>query len=84
MGIRDRLHTARSRNDQVALDVRLTLRKDCAGIKQQLRDLVKVLCQKAEQYSACLLYTSVRVKFQAGPLGFWGGGIQPFQVYSAK
>ena len=45
-----RLHTARSRNDQVALDVRLTLRKDCAGIKQQLKDLVKVLCQKAEQY----------------------------------
>ena len=27
-----RLHTARSRNDQVALDVRLTLRKECAEI----------------------------------------------------
>ena len=27
-----RLHTARSRNDQVALDVRLTLRKECAGL----------------------------------------------------
>ena len=28
-----RLHTARSRNDQVALDVRLTLRKDCAAVQ---------------------------------------------------
>ena len=28
-----RLHTGRSRNDQVALDVRLTLRKDCAAVQ---------------------------------------------------
>ncbi len=32
-----RLHTARSRNDQVALDVRLTLRKECAGLMEQLK-----------------------------------------------
>ena len=29
-----RLHTARSRNDQVALDVRLTLRGEFAGLKE--------------------------------------------------
>ena len=64
-----RLHTARSRNDQVALDVRLTLRKDCAGIKQQLKDLVKVLCQKAEQYSATVMpgYTHMQ---RAQPITF--------------
>ena len=42
-----RLHTGRSRNDQVALDIRLTLREDCAGLMEQLRDLLKVLCRKA-------------------------------------
>ena len=64
-----RLHTARSRNDQVALDVRLTLRKDCAGIKQQLKELVKVLCQKAEQYSATVMpgYTHMQ---RAQPITF--------------
>ena len=50
-----RLHTARSRNDQVALDVRLTLRKDCAAVQAQLKDFVKVLCHKAEQYAATVM-----------------------------
>ena len=42
-----RLHTARSRNDQVALDVRLTLRKECAGLVDQLKELISVLCDQA-------------------------------------
>ena len=42
-----RLHTARSRNDQVALDLRLTLRRECAGLLGQLRELVEVLGHKA-------------------------------------
>lgn len=64
-----RLHTARSRNDQVALDVRLTLRKDCAGVKAQLKDFVKVLCQKAEQYNATVMpgYTHMQ---RAQPITF--------------
>ena len=37
-----RLHTARSRNDQVALDVRLYLKKQCDLLYGQLSDLVKV------------------------------------------
>ena len=49
-----RLHTARSRNDQVALDVRLTLRKDVAALQTQLKDLVRVLCKKAEQYAGAV------------------------------
>ena len=64
-----RLHTARSRNDQVALDVRLTLRKDCAGIQAQLKDFVQVLCHKAEQYAATVMpgYTHMQ---RAQPISF--------------
>lgn len=46
-----RLHTSRSRNDQVAVDLRLHLKKECAGLKQQLTDLVEVLCRKALEHS---------------------------------
>ena len=42
-----RLHTARSRNDQVALDIRLYLRKECDVLCGQLRELLGVLCRKA-------------------------------------
>lgn len=42
-----RLHTARSRNDQVALDVRLYLKKECDALYSQIEELVTVLCKKA-------------------------------------
>ncbi|MDD5952703.1 MAG: argininosuccinate lyase [Oscillospiraceae bacterium] len=42
-----RLHTARSRNDQVATDIRLTLKKECDALSQQIRELITVLCNKA-------------------------------------
>ena len=44
-----RLHTGRSRNDQVALDIRLYLRQASAGLQQQLRELIETLCRQAEQ-----------------------------------
>ena len=44
-----RLHTARSRNDQVALDVRMYLRDEITAIRGQIRDLVEVLAKQAEQ-----------------------------------
>ena len=44
-----RLHTARSRNDQVALDIRLTLRKEIGEIKEKVRGLIGVICNKAEE-----------------------------------
>jgi argininosuccinate lyase len=64
-----RLHTARSRNDQVALDVRLTLRKDCAGLLSQLKELCTVLCKKADQYAASVMpgYTHLQ---RAQPITF--------------
>ncbi len=43
-----RLHTARSRNDQVALDIRLYLKKEIKVIRGQILDLMNVLVEKAE------------------------------------
>lgn len=64
-----RLHTARSRNDQVALDIRLYLRKACDALYGQLTDLVAVLCNKAEQYADAVMpgYTHMQ---RAQPITF--------------
>jgi argininosuccinate lyase len=43
-----KLHTARSRNDQVALDLRLYLREVIGEIRERLRALQRVLVAKAE------------------------------------
>ena len=45
-----RIHTARSRNDQVALDIRLTLRKECDILVSQIKELTSVLCKKAKEH----------------------------------
>lgn len=43
-----KLHTARSRNDQVALDIRLYLRDEIGEIRRMLRDLISAVCEQAE------------------------------------
>jgi len=50
-----RLHTARSRNDQVALDVRLYLRETVFAISQYLFELRKVLVNLAKSHIATVL-----------------------------
>ena len=45
-----KLHTARSRNDQVALDIRLYLRDECDAISELLRDLQRALVGLAERH----------------------------------
>ncbi|MBR4554139.1 MAG: argininosuccinate lyase [Ruminococcus sp.] len=44
-----RLHTARSRNDQVALDLRMYLRDEIPVIKAQVRELIETLMRLAEK-----------------------------------
>ncbi len=44
-----RLHTARSRNDQVAVDFRMYLRDTAAQIKEKLKTLLGVIAEKAEE-----------------------------------
>ncbi len=64
-----RLHTSRSRNDQVALDNKLYLRKELKGIKAQLEELVGILAKKAEEYSDAVMpgYTHLQ---RAQPITF--------------
>ncbi|MWV58014.1 argininosuccinate lyase [Rathayibacter sp. VKM Ac-2754] len=47
-----KLHTARSRNDQVALDSRLWVRESTARIDQLLRGLIDALLDRAENEAA--------------------------------
>ena len=64
-----RLHTARSRNDQVALDIRLTLERETDEITAMLNALVAVLCELSEEHSAVVMpgYTHLQ---RAQPITF--------------
>ena len=50
-----RLHTARSRNDQVALDVRMYLRGRVETTSELLKKLMRVLCGRAEEAKAMVM-----------------------------
>ena len=58
-----KLHTARSRNDQVATDLRLFLRDKTDESLEELRDLVRAIVQLAHKESATLMpgYTHLQV-----------------------
>ena len=69
-----KLHTARSRNDQVALDLRLLLRSETDGICESLRALIAVLCDGAEKYADTIMpgYTHLQVAMPSS-FGLWFG-----------
>ncbi|MGH6840540.1 MAG: argininosuccinate lyase, partial [Methylocella sp.] len=50
-----RLHTARSRNDQVALDFRLWVRDTIDALDQRLRGLQRALAEKALKHAASVM-----------------------------
>ncbi|WP_142848985.1 argininosuccinate lyase [Telmatospirillum sp. J64-1] len=50
-----RLHTARSRNDQVATDFRLWVRDAIDGMEAALKGLQEVLIRRAEQHAATVM-----------------------------
>ncbi|HXJ00356.1 MAG TPA: argininosuccinate lyase [Micropepsaceae bacterium] len=50
-----RLHTARSRNDQVATDLRLWVREACAGADAGLDALQRALLAQAERHAATIM-----------------------------
>ena len=64
-----RLHTARSRNDQVALDLRLYMRDEVAVIRRELMELIKVIKVKAEENTDAIMpgYTHLQ---RAQPITF--------------
>ncbi|MBM9403496.1 argininosuccinate lyase [Gluconacetobacter azotocaptans] len=47
-----RLHTARSRNDQVATDFRLWVRDAIDGLDAQVAALMRALCRRAQEHAA--------------------------------
>jgi argininosuccinate lyase len=50
-----KLHTGRSRNDQVATDIRLYLRSECDALDSLLRDLQFALVELGERYQEVLI-----------------------------
>ncbi len=64
-----RLHTGRSRNDQVALDIRLTLRDESARLQRLIAQLVRVICKKAGENTGAVMpgYTHLQ---RAQPVTF--------------
>ena len=64
-----KLHTARSRNDQVALDIRLHLREEIDNITALTKDLIAAVTAKAEEYADTIMpgYTHLQ---RAQPITF--------------
>ena len=64
-----KLHTARSRNDQVALDLRMYLRGQCDAISAQAKTLIEALVDRAAEYKAAIMpgYTHLQ---RAQPITF--------------
>lgn len=50
-----KLHTGRSRNDQVALDIRLYLRTQLDGLQERLTEFQRVLVAKASAHRALMM-----------------------------
>ncbi len=50
-----RLHTSRSRNDQVALDIRLYLRDEIKEIKALIKQLIETLCKIAREHADTIM-----------------------------
>ena len=64
-----KLHTARSRNDQVALDLRMHLRGQCTDISGELKGLIGALTARAGEYKDAIMpgYTHLQ---RAQPITF--------------
>ncbi len=64
-----KLHTARSRNDQVALDIRMYLRQEIDEISNLTKTLISSVTDKAEEYADAIMpgYTHLQ---RAQPITF--------------
>ncbi len=64
-----RLHTARSRNDQVAVDIKLYLKKQVDEVSNLVKGLLSVICEKASEHAATVMpgYTHLQ---RAQPITF--------------
>jgi argininosuccinate lyase len=60
--VADKIHTGRSRNEQVSLDMRLWVRDECDRVRQLLAELAESLLHLAERYPNAIVpgYTHLR------------------------
>ena len=67
-----KIHTARSRNDQVLVAIQLYLKDEISNLKSQAKDLFEVLMQQAEKNRAVLLpgYTHFQIAMPSS-FGLW-------------
>ncbi|MFM1962710.1 MAG: argininosuccinate lyase [Bacteroidota bacterium] len=68
------IHTGRSRNDQVALDVKLFLRSAILGVKTDVIDLFELLINKSNEHKETLIpgYTHLQIAMPSS-IGLWLG-----------
>lgn len=69
-----KIHSGRSRNDQVLVDLKLFTRHELLEIAEDVKNLFEELIQKSEQYKAVLMpgYTHLQVAMPSS-FGLWFG-----------
>lgn len=69
-----KIHSGRSRNDQVAVDIKLYLRQEIQTLKQQAEDLFNLLIAQSNKYKNVLLpgYTHLQIAMPSS-FGLWLG-----------
>jgi argininosuccinate lyase len=69
-----KIHSGRSRNDQVAVDIKLYLRAQVLSIKEEVKQLFDLLIQLSERYKDKLLpgYTHLQIAMPSS-FGLWFG-----------
>jgi argininosuccinate lyase len=72
--IGNKIHSGRSRNDQVAVDIKLYLREEILNIKKSVRDLFDLLIANSEKFKDKLLpgYTHLQIAMPSS-FGLWFG-----------
>lgn len=68
------IHTGRSRNDQVAVDIKLFLRSSLIGIKEDMLSLFTLLIEKSNEHKDTLIpgYTHLQIAMPSS-IGLWLG-----------
>ncbi|MEJ7911777.1 MAG: argininosuccinate lyase, partial [Chitinophagaceae bacterium] len=69
-----KIHSGRSRNDQVAVDIKLYLRAEVLAVSKTVTELFELLIKQSNRYRACLLpgYTHLQIAMPSS-FGLWFG-----------
>src|SRR4051812_9683569 len=69
-----KIHSGRSRNDQVAVDIKLYLRAEILTLKKEVRELFDLLLMQSEKFKTKLLpgYTHLQIAMPSS-FGLWFG-----------